>query len=326
MQSHSYDFKPRELLRLITPIAVGILIFVGVMHGAGKVGLLPKPRPTLDMERTILIHQADAARSSSEATIILIGDSSCLMNVSARIVSERLATPALNLGTFSYLGLSDYGALLRARQSANPTRQDTVVLLMHPEALRRPGADRHYSRILADYMTEVDYCEGSDLYHRLSCGMGLEILRGRILTRVLPHPLSGQYAEAYGFTSALDRYLTEERGSLIDVEPKTFSGNAEYRLADQLEAQSQTFRQTLPAGCKLLVGITPAPETFVRAGYAEQYQQMLNTWSGWLRADAALTNLPPTLPDRLFSKVTHLNSDGVAIYSEELARSVRTVK
>src|SRR5262249_14184135 len=151
----------------------------------------------------------------------------------------------------SYLGLAEYASLLWERPAAFPDRQAIVVLLMHPEALRRSASDPHYRRILGNYLSGVDDCETFNFYGRRSCGLGLEIVRGRILARILPHPLPGHYADLYGFTSALDHYLTTQRGSLIDVEPKSFSGNAEYRLAESLEARSPAFRASLPPNNKL---------------------------------------------------------------------------
>ena len=88
-----------------------------------------------------------------------------------------------------------------------------------------------------------------------------------------------------------------------------------------MQTQSRTFRSALPPGVKLLAGITPIPATFAPADYAYEQQQMLLQWSQWLGA-APLTNLPTTLPDHLFSKVTHLNRQGIPIYTEHLARSL----
>jgi hypothetical protein len=322
MESHSYNFKAREVFRLLVPIVLVVCGFGGAMHAGAKLKLFPKPRPILDIDRTVLVHQADAARANQDASVVLIGDSSCLMNVSARTLGDKVRQSTLNLGTFSYLGLRDYATLLQARYASDSTRNETIVLLMHPEALRRPASDARYGRMLSTYLRGLDHCETATLYHRFYCALGLEIVRGRLLARILPQPLRDYYGQLYGFTTGLDAYLGQQRGSLVDVEPKPFSGNAEYRLADSLEVQSRVFRAALPRSAKLLVGITPVPETFAPAGYKEQYLQMLKQWNGWLEADIALTNLPPTLPDRFFSKVTHLNADGVPIYTEQIARLI----
>jgi hypothetical protein len=322
MESHSYKFSAREVLRLLLPILLVNCAFAAVMHTGAKLKLFPSPRAALDIDRAILFHQADAARANQGATVLLIGDSSCLMDISAQTLRARIGASTLNLGTFSYLGLRDYAKLLQARYANSSHRNETILLLMHPEALRRPAPDARYGRILSDYLSGMDHCETATLYHRLCCGLGLEIVRGRFLSRLLPQPLRDRYGESYGFTTGLENHLTEQGGSLLDVEPKAFSGNAEYRLADSLQLQSRAFRAALPRGTRLWVGITPVPATFAPAGYSEHYQEMLKQLHEWLEADFALTNLPPTLPDRLFSKVTHLNAEGVPIYTEQLARTI----
>lgn len=50
--------------------------------------------------------------------------------------------------------------------------------------------------------------------------------------------------------------------------------------------------------------------------------ELLKNWNVWLRADALLTNLPPTLPDILFSGGGHLNANGQRVFSAALAREL----
>jgi hypothetical protein len=78
----------------------------------------------------------------------------------------------------------------------------------------------------------------------------------------------------------------------------------------------------VPTGVKLFVAITPVPAGFAPRGYAEQHRQMLERWGRWLGADAALVDLPATLPDRLFAKTTHLNEAGAAEFTTLLARNL----
>src|SRR5688572_13413646 len=90
MRSHSYDFGPRDLLWLLGPPLIVVSVFAALMHLGAALRVLPKPRPTLDVDRTILIHKAEASKSRSDAQVILIGDSSCLMDVAARQLTELL--------------------------------------------------------------------------------------------------------------------------------------------------------------------------------------------------------------------------------------------
>ena len=118
------------------------------MHGAAALRLLLAPRPALDTDRTILIHQVEASRARQEAEVVLIGDSSCLMDISARQLGQGLGRPVLKLGTLSYLDLNAYALLVREYARANPGRLREVVLLMHPEALRRASPEPYYVQTL----------------------------------------------------------------------------------------------------------------------------------------------------------------------------------
>ena len=102
-------------------------------------GWLPPWRPNLDMDRSVLLHQAAACQSKQTADILCLGDSSCLMDVAPRILERGLSTGhrVLNGGTISYLDLTSAADLLRQYLATNPGRLRYLVVLLHPESLRR---------------------------------------------------------------------------------------------------------------------------------------------------------------------------------------------
>src|SRR5207245_55813 len=103
MNSDEYDFRPAELARLGAMPLVPMVIFALVMHAGTFAHLWPAPHPEFDVDQTILIHQAEASRGPCDADILFVGDSSCLMNFSARRLEELLpGHRVLNLGTLSY--------------------------------------------------------------------------------------------------------------------------------------------------------------------------------------------------------------------------------
>jgi hypothetical protein len=323
MKSHVCEFVPKDLLRLVGLPLLPLALFAITMHLSAKLNLLPAPRPTLGTERTILIHQAEASRSPDDAEVLLLGDSSCLMNISARQLTEQLGHPALNLGTFSFLDLNAHALLLREYARANPGRLRAVVLLMHPESLRRSGSEAYYLAALTNFLGSFDHCQTETPADQATCLLGVEIFQGRILGRALPIPLPGAYGRRYGFTHDLETLLARERGSAIDPDSRPFEGTAEYRLAPTLERASKNFRAAVPPGVKLLVGITPAPERFAGPRYSQLHADLLRQWSQWLQADAALTSLPPALPDDSFVRTTHLKESVVPRYTEQLADALK---
>jgi hypothetical protein len=313
MRSHTYDFTPADLIRFLG-LPLVIAIFAAVMHFGAQLHVWPKPRPNLDVDRTILIHKVEASSSKSDAQVLLLGDSSCLIDVSAPQLGKELTKPVLNLGTLSYLDLEAHATLMKRFMAANPNQLEAVVLLLHPEALRRPSPEPYHTRLLQQLLA------GEDDRHNLSYWAGLEIFRARLLCRVLPTPLSGSYGRYYGFTPDLENYLARNNGSAADPDPHLFQGNPEYRLASQLEPRSRAFRAAIPPGVKLFVGITPVPAGFVDSTYPALHREMLSQWREWLQADAL--DLPPVLPDHLFAKTTHLDQAGAREYTALLARGL----
>ena len=325
MKSHQCEFSGKELAGAILPALLPVILFALAMRFGVSARLWPAPQPALDTDRTILLHQAAASQKPQNASVILIGDSSCLMDVSAPQLTRLLpaGSSALNLGTLSYLDLNAFAGLLRRAAAANSNQLRAVVLLMHPEALRRSSPVEQQAEALSRYFRGADHCGPAT--PPLLCGLGAEMFRARILSRVWPAPLAGAYGRRYGFSHDLWEHLSQQRGSLIDpgtFNAKTASGSAEYRLAKTLETASGRFRAALPPGVKLFVGITPAPEGFAGLGHAAKHREMLETWGGWLGADRVLTNLPATLPDGLFASTTHLNEGGAALYTEALAKAL----
>jgi len=321
VKSHTCEFTIKALAPLVAWPCVVVVAFGVLMHVGASLRLLPTPRPTLDTERTVLLHQADAARTTHNAEIVLLGDSSCLMNVSARQLNTELGRRALNLGTFSFLDVNAHASMLREYAQANPGKLRTVVLLMHAESLRRLSAEPYYVEALENFWADQDQSTTGTIAGQVNRALGVDIFKGRLLSRALPLPLGGAYGRRYGFTRDLESALTAESGSVIDPDPQPLTGTAEYRLAPTLEKTSRNLRTAVPPGVTLLVGITPAPERFAGARYPAQQAAMLQQWAGWLGA-IALTNLPAALPDSSFVRTTHLTESVIPAYTTALAKAL----
>lgn len=323
--SHEYQFGIRDTARVIAVPLTGLLLLSALIHGAALAGWLRESRPA-DMDRTILAHQADASGRPSDAELVLVGDSSSLMNVSARQLAHDLGRPALNLATLSFVSLSDHARLLDRFAQTNAPNPRVVILLLHPEALRRPAPSASHSAFLYSRLTRRPGPAPTNAVQWITRTAALDRLRESVLNRLLPAPLPGEFGTAYGFTSDLWRTLSQNGGSLADpnrFDPTIAKGSPDYRLARSLEAESREFRSRLPAGAQLWVGITPLPESFGGAGHADTVRELLATWRGWLGADRVLDALPATMPDALFASLTHLNAAGAEQFTAQLASQLR---
>jgi hypothetical protein len=323
--SHEYQFVIGDVTRVLAVPLTGLVLLAALVHGAALSGWMPESRPA-DMDRTILAHQADASGRPSDAELVLVGDSSCLMNVSARQLAHDFGRPVLNLATLSFVSLSDHARLLARFEQTNGSSPRIVILLLNPEALRRAGPSASHVAFLQARLAGLTEPAPTNVVQWVSRAVGLDRLHGSVLNRILPAPLPGEFATAYGFTSDLWQTLSRNGGSLADpnrFDPTTAKGSPDYRLARSLEVESREFRSRLPAGAQLWVGITPLPESFAGPAHADTVRELLATWQSWLGADRVLDGLPATMPDALFASLTHLNAAGAEQFTAHLASQLR---
>lgn len=328
MTSQVYDFKFREVAKILgAPVAI-VAALAGILHGGAAVQWLPLPRPALDIDRTILIHQAERARIAGPADVVLLGDSSCLMDIDAAILSRLLQRRVLNLGTLSYLDLTSIVELWQTYRRQRGAAVEALVLVLHPEFLRRNEAVPFHVNTLKHYFDGTDYCPPVDAARRLECGLGLAILRGRILSRALPLPLQGSFRQAYGFNHDLERYMDRHNGSLAD--PRTFNeqinvGNTEYRISPALRREVSAQSSAMLEAPLVIVALTPTPESLAGPLFESRYHALLTEWSKLVSADTSLTRLPGTLPDARFATKTHLTGPAARTFTTSIADSLKSL-
>src|SRR5262249_49936005 len=153
MRSHEFQFRVKDLAGLLGSVIIAVLLFAVLLRLGALSHLLPSSWPALDVDRTVLTHQLVASQRPNRAELIFIGDSSCLMDVSGDKVEEIFqAKPhSLNLGTLMYVGFDGYAAMLSHYTRANPGKLQTVVVLVHPETLRRRSAGAPYLILMSDF-------------------------------------------------------------------------------------------------------------------------------------------------------------------------------
>ncbi len=77
-------------------------------------------------------------------------------------------------------------------------------------------------------------------------------------------------------------------------------------------------------GVRLVVGLTPAPRSFVGPDHEATCAHILEQWATWLKADAVFAGLPASMPDELFASVTHLTGEGQTLFTQRLAAELQT--
>lgn len=330
--SHQVETSARDIAALIAPSL--LLALVGIAIAWAFARFQPAhPGPGIDFDQTLLAFKGAAARHAAKEanppSILLAGDSSCLMNVSIAELDRALdtPTPSLNLGTLSYLTLDDHRALLVTALANRTHPPASVVLLLHPQSLHTSSPSESHRQMLehalAANTTRMELPPLATLSQDLQPARFIALLQQHWLPRLAPVPLPGRYGATYGFTADLWRYLETHRGSAVEpgrLDPATLQGDPTPRLAPGFVNQTRAFRTGWPTGTRLVIGLSPLPRSLALPDQPQRHAAALEQCRQLLGADAALAELPAVLDDSLFATRTHLTAQAQIQYTRDLAR------
>lgn len=326
MKSHEFQFQAKEAAaEILRPLLV-VLAIAAWVRGSDALGLLPSPRALSTLEETILTRQWERSQKPSE--MVLVGDSSALMDVSGSQLSRDLGVQTLQLGTFSLLQPADF-ALLASNSLHRTTQPRTVLLLVHPEFLARPAGDPAMVskfRCIREGSPSVD--PEADWGERAAHGLGLTDVRDRLESRGRAFPMKGAYGVRYGFSDQVVSELDRD-GGLVDphrYRPKP-GLRASMNVSPRLEAPFRAWRKSLPEATRVLVGITPIPKSEAGPEFERRRDQALQTLVDWIGGDTrGLPTLPAHLPDTDFASSTHLTENAREPFTRQLAAAIRDQK
>jgi hypothetical protein len=291
--SHHFDVSIGDLTRRLLPPLLGVALLAAILHAVSFTRLLPDPVPA-DLDRTLLTAKVELASGTAPASVVLLGDSSCMMDVDAPELTRQLGRPVLNLGTLSYLDLTAHTALLRHALARLPNPPGDVVLLLHPGSLLRGSSLPDLDRFLRASLAGDARSLRSAARHPAEGLLAGVVIREQIVQPWIPNLLRGDFAAAYGTTWEVRRRVHRQSGTLLDptrFDAAAFQGRYEFRLHPRLEPASREFRLAVPSGTRLWVGLTPLPESLALSDHAARIETVLGSWAAWLQPDRVL-NLP----------------------------------
>lgn len=330
MNETKSGLKLRELNRVILPIIVSMIGLLALLRCLNGLGLLPKPSVSTHPDLTVLIHQFRASRERDPAKVVLLGDSTCLMGVDARELSQRLPEKprVLSLALLIWLDLGVYGQVLSDFAKANPDQVRSVVLLVSPAKLAEGGESAQGTE--SEIWRQVQLADRRASFQEAKtppARLGINLLRENVFSHLLDTPTRPQGEAFFGFSSQVDGYMSAHQGSLL--EPGTFliprrRQTAKWTLSPAFEAETRVFRARVPSGAKLFIGLTPIAKITSNPGDRDRRDELLRAWNRTMNADGVLTNLPVTLPDVYFSKTGHLNEFGQRKYTACLRQALAT--
>lgn len=331
LPSHRCEFTVTRLLRTLAgPVAAAALLAV-VLHVAGAFQLLPQGAPG-NLDQALLREKVRLASDpNAAAPVLILGDSSALMNVSARLLAEELGTPVLNLATLSHVDLAAQAELLRRHLATHPAAPTDLILLLHPEALwRGPGAQPLGQHLRALLDQNAPGAPGATPSFQapasLSETLGGRLIREHLIQALLPTPLRGAFGHAHGTTWEIARELRRQNGSLQDpstFQPGSEAPRTEYRLDPAQCTASEALQAEVPATTRLWLGLTPSPESVTDARSVARRRSLLDAWARCLRPHQVLAQLPESQPDADFASLTHLRPAAVPAFTRRLGQAMR---
>ena len=329
MKSHEYKTTVGDWIKAVLPTLVALVGLAWILRTANGLSFLPVPPVFANPGSTVLAHQAAAAKAGLPGEIVLLGDSTCMMGVDALTLEANLPGhgSVLNLGLIVWLGFEDYAGLLSNHSAVTPTRIKTVVLLVTPTKLtlkREDGMGEAWRNLRVQEKASTPKLTS---WRTVKAGLGCDILRRNLLSHWMVRPLAGKGDGTifFGFPNEIDNYMTTHQGSLIELGAFKQSRQQEswsLTPSPDLAAQCKTLREAVPVGAKLIIGLTPMPESRSSIEERERRPVLLQIWNQHINADGVLTNLPPVMPDIFFASGGHLNLLGQKKFTAILAREL----
>ncbi len=303
--------QARPLARVFAPPLLGFLLVVVLGKAIEWTGHIPARRG-FGIEDVILQHQRAASSEASNANLLFVGDSTCLMNLDLSAVpAAGSGIQPLNLGMLSMLPLPSFAELVAEFAQRNPGRPAYVVLLISPGMVEQePVALSPASSSSAPPRTS--FLEIA----------GLRRLRD-LIQGSLPVALPGRYGRFYGFDLGLDQFMRQHQGSAIDPGELSRTSKRPHpiEIKEAFREECAAFRAKLPQHCRLLVGLAPVPREESGGDFPLHHKQLTSELGTLLGTEQAL-QLPASYPALLFASSTHLKAQARAAYTRQVWKAV----
>ena len=278
-----------------------------------------------------IVHEQVERLAGHDADVALFGDSSCLMGINTEALAAALNTRVSNYCTVAHPGP---GGTARMLQRLPNTK--SIVLAMHAAGFTR---DEQWDR----WLSYIDGIGGAAASAHSPLKGGLDYVRTQLVGRLVYRPMPGVYGRYYGSADALRTHIRDSGGTAIDPQwalqwptevafkRATASATTTVELQEPFDFELNTaFRNSL-AQLSVEVAqrdnvyliVTPVPTSIWSDATDSQYQETLDELAAALAISRhKVLNVPPALPDTLFSGRAHLNRWGQLAYTRLLAKAL----
>jgi len=305
-----------EVARLVVLVAGPTALIALVLVGAAELWWRADPCVAADdIEGVVVEEQLVRARAAPPADVLILGDSSALMDVDPKYLGELLNARVESLATVAFVGPTGWARMLELYATVH--RAPTILLLVHGIALNieestyvRRGLERW---TLVDEPPRLQTPQGAR--RQIWC---------ELLAPALGVPLPGRYGVSYGTAKAL-RARVREHGSLVDPNPPPPAVETPYRyeissaFSARLPRLAEVVHKAAPE--RALLVLTPLPSDHSDAETQRSRLEAARTVSTALGLD--YLDVKPTMNPVDHATVTHLTAKGRQRYTEHLAAALR---
>ncbi len=314
----SFSPTPEERVpRKAVPVAAFAFVAIVTMVEAAfwtttdRLCGIPWLQPTADTGTVVAKRRLLADASGS---VVLVGDSACMMGLIPSVVSEGCGAPVVNLGTLSSFTLAGFGALgAEALEAAPPPR--ALVIAVLPRSLTVSEDRAREFGLVGQYL--VAYGRSSEQY-RPDWRDYRSWLFFKHRFNVFPAEFGGSFERFAGM-------LTETKGWF--AEPKVYSRPPEVEAQWEPDRFSTNcllglIEKAVRKGIPILLWWSPSPRDAVTEGYADAVERWAASFSASAPSLSFLQLRPPRWDPRLFGTVTHVNPEGARQNSQLLGQAL----
>ncbi len=313
------------IIKAILPLLVLVLIVLCVF----SVWNIHSPTYSRDKEPqfidVLISTQIDRAETIPSADILIVGDSSGLMDIRPILLSQIIDRKVESLATVAYAGPRGIASILD-RLSARHIEPQVVILVLHAAALPK----------LKEWSSWTDRIVHGPPKRAIEMNLFQGAL-GKMNDLVSPfvfRPLEGAYGSYYGDSSNFEAFIRQNHGGAIEPRPREASDDSpvskldwccSFEMSDIFRSEIPILRKSLSKfpNAKVWLLISPLPSRWAtpqeRANRAFAISELLR---GLRLRKSVILDTPAYWPSREFSVPTHLYESAAPRFTRLLANEL----
>ena len=274
---------------------------------------------------SLISTQIDRAETIRSLDILIIGDSSGLMDISPIILAQTLDRNVETLATIAYAGPRGIASILD-RLSARNIQPRTIILAFHAAGLPK----------LQEWSSWTDRVvhgppKPISEFNPLKGALGK---MNDLVSSTVFMPLEGDYGSYYGSSKNFENFIRRNHGGAIDPRPRDQGSDG---IVDKLDwccsfEMSDIFRSELPIlktaldrfpTATIYILVSPLPNRWAtQQGVSNRKKAIFELASSLGLKQSAVLNTPGYMPAIEFVNPTHLHESAIPRFTQLIANEL----